>query len=96
MKTFRITFCKFTLVYDGSNILPNQELSGAKSALQGGTVGVCSFYKGVGQLPFNCALRSMQMCLLVHIYEVKHLRIKKYEEKMHIEVRKTIFFIVFQ
>ena len=46
------------------------------SELQGGMVGVCSSYKGVGQPPYYCALRGMQMCLLVHIYEVKYLRIK--------------------
>ena len=32
-------------------LLPNQELSGAKSELQGETVGVCSFYKRSGQPP---------------------------------------------
>ena len=47
--------------------LPNQELSGAESELQGETVGVCSFYKEVGQPPYNSALRSMQMCLLVYV-----------------------------
>ena len=54
-------------------VYPKQELSGAKSELQGGTVGVCSSYKRVGQPSYNCALQNMQMCLLVHIYEVKHL-----------------------
>ena len=34
-------------------ILPNQELSGAKSSLQGETVGLYSFYRRVGQLPDN-------------------------------------------
>ena len=29
-------------------MLPNQELSGAKSELQGGTVGACSVYKNGG------------------------------------------------
>ena len=33
--------------------LPNQELSGANSALQGEAVGVCSSYKRGGQLPYN-------------------------------------------
>ena len=33
--------------------LPNQELSGAKSELQGGTVGVCSSHKRSGQPPYN-------------------------------------------
>ena len=47
--------------------LPNQELSGAKSELQGETVGVCSFYKRGGQPPSNSALRSMQMFLFAHI-----------------------------
>ena len=54
-------------------LLPNQELSGAKSELPGGTVGVCSFHKGCGQLPYNLPIthlrftpRSLQMCLLAH------------------------------
>ena len=47
--------------------LPNQELSGAKSELQGEMVGVCSFYKRGGQPLYNSALRSLQMCLLVHV-----------------------------
>ena len=38
--------------------LPNQELSGAKSELQGGTVGVCSSYKRSGQTP--CSLPPNQ------------------------------------
>ena len=42
-------------------LLPNQELSGAKSELQGETVGVCSFYKRSSQPPYNSALRSLQM-----------------------------------
>ena len=47
--------------------LPDQELSGAKSELQGEMVGVCSFYKRGGQPPYYSALRSLQMCLLVHV-----------------------------
>ena len=47
--------------------LPNQELSGAKSELQGETVGVCSFYKRGGQPPYDSALRSLQMFLFMHI-----------------------------
>ena len=53
--------------------LPNQELSGAKSALQGETVGVCLSYKRGGQQPYNlpaahrqCAPRRLQVCLLAH------------------------------
>ena len=46
---------------------PNQELSGGKFELQGETVGVCSFYKRGGQLPYNSALRSLQMCLFVQL-----------------------------
>ena len=61
-----------------SYALPNQEILGAQSELQGGTVGVCSYYKRGG---INCALRSMQMCLLEHIYEVKHLRVKNIYRK---------------
>ena len=45
----------------------NQDLSGAKSELQGETVGVFSFYKRGGQPLYNSALRSLQMCLFVHI-----------------------------
>ena len=58
--------------------LPNQELSGAKSELQGGTVGVCSSYKRRGQPPYNLhsahlwfTPRSLQVCLFAHL----HLRI---------------------
>ena len=47
--------------------IPNQELLGAKSELQGETEGVCSSYKRGGQPPYNSALRSLQMCLLVHV-----------------------------
>ena len=47
--------------------IPNQELSGAKSELQGETVGLCSFYKRGGQPPYISALRSLQMCLFVQI-----------------------------
>ena len=38
-------------------VLPNQELSGAKSELQGEMVGVCSFYKRGGQPPCNIPAR---------------------------------------
>ena len=63
--------------------LPNQELSGAKSELLGEMVGVCSFYKRSGQPPYNSALRSLQMCLLVlyskwSIYEQKIWRENAY------------------
>ena len=54
-------------------IVPNQELSGAKSELPGGTVGVCSFQGWCGQLPHNLPInhlrftpRSLQVCLLAH------------------------------
>ena len=47
--------------------LPNQELLGAKSELQGETMGVCSFYEKSGQPPYNSALRNLQMFLFVHI-----------------------------
>ena len=49
------------------HVLPNQELSGAKSELQGETVGVCSFYKRGGLPSYNSALRSLQMYLFVQI-----------------------------
>ena len=42
-----------------ATLLPNQELSGAKSELQGETVGLWSFYRRVDQLPYNSALRRM-------------------------------------
>ena len=54
-------------------LLPNQELSGAKSELPGETVGVCSSHKRCGQLPYNLPIthlqftpRSLQVCLLAH------------------------------
>ena len=47
--------------------LPNQELSGAKSELQRETVGVRSSYRRVDQLPYNSALRRVQMYLRVHV-----------------------------
>ena len=57
------------LAEQNSPILPNQELSVAKSELQGETVSVCSSYKRGGQPLYKCAVRSMQICLLVHIYK---------------------------
>ena len=63
----------FTVFKTHHCILPNQELSGAKSELPGGTVGVCSFYRRCGQLPYNLPIthlrfapRSLQACLLAH------------------------------
>ena len=47
--------------------LPNQELSGAKSELQGETGRVCSSYRRGGRPAYNSALRDLQMCLLVHV-----------------------------
>ena len=41
------------------DIVPNEELSGAKSEVQGEMVGACSFYKRGGQPPYNSALRSL-------------------------------------
>ena len=38
-------------------LLPNQELSGAKSELQGETVGACSFHNRGGQPPYNLPAR---------------------------------------
>ena len=53
--------------------LPNQELSGAKSELQGGTVGVCSSHKKGGQPPYSLPAahlrftqRRLHVCLLAH------------------------------
>ena len=53
--------------------IPNQELLEAKSELPGGTVGVCSFHRRCGQLPYNLPIihlrftpRSRQVCLLAH------------------------------
>ena len=55
------------------HFLPNQELSRAKSELPGATVGVCSFHRICGQLPYNLPIthlrftpRSLQVCLLAH------------------------------
>ena len=76
--------------------LPNQELSGAKSELQGETVGVCSFYKRGGQPPYNSTLRSLQMCLFRTNIVSEASTNKKYEEKMHIKERKTIFLTLLQ
>ena len=66
-------YLKGTDVYTIGVALANQELSGAKSELQGETVGVCSSYKRSGQSPYNLAVarllstpRSLQMCLLAH------------------------------
>ena len=39
------------------SVVPNQELSGAKSELQGETVGVSSFYKRGGNPPYNLPAR---------------------------------------
>ena len=53
--------------------VPNQELSGAKSELPGGTVGVCSFHRMCGQLSYNLPIthlrfppRNLQECLLAY------------------------------
>ena len=53
--------------------IPNQELLGAKSVLQEGTVGVCSSHKRGGQPSYNLPAahsrftpRSLQVCLLAH------------------------------
>ena len=53
--------------------LPNQELSGAKSELPGEMVGVCSFHRRCGHLPYKLPIthlrftpRSLQVCLLVY------------------------------
>ena len=54
-------------------LIPNQELSGAKSNLQRGTVGLYSSYKRGGRQPYNLPAthlrftpRSLQVCLLAH------------------------------
>ena len=77
--------------------MPNQELSGAKSELQGETVGVCSFYKRCGQPPYNwfCTTKPANVLICVYIASEASTN-KKYEEKMHIEVRKTIFLTLLQ
>ena len=81
--------------------LPNQELSGAKSSLQGGTVGVCSSYKRSGQPPYNWpfSLPSVYTTKPASVFTCairKALTNNKYEEKMHIEASKTIFLRSFQ
>ena len=58
-------------------IHPNQELSGAKSSLQGETVGVCSSYKRGGQPPYNLLaahLRFTGIFPLPHYKQQYHLR----------------------
>ena len=40
--------------------LANQELSGAKSELPEGTVGVCSFHRRCGQLPYNLPITHLR------------------------------------
>ena len=79
-----------------NRVIPNQELSGAKSELQGETVGVCSSYRRVGQLPYNSALRSLQIVLIYAYIVSEAFTNKNYEEKMHIEARKTLFLTLFQ
>ena len=53
-KVFRRVDCRLTTA------IPNQELSEAKSALQGETVGVCSSYKKGGQPPYNLPAAHLQ------------------------------------
>ena len=90
------------MIHINCYLLPNQELSGAKSELQGGTVGLCLFYRRVCQLPYNLPAahlrftpRSLQVCLL-GILISEESKNKKYEEKMLIEASKTIFLRLFQ
>ena len=47
------TFLIVPWEYETNIQSPNQELSGAKSELQGGTVGVCSSHERGGQPPYN-------------------------------------------
>ena len=51
--------------------LPNQELSGAKSELQGETVGLSSFYRRVGQLPDNLPAAHLRF---IRIFPPSHYR----------------------
>ena len=58
-------------------LIPNQELSGAKYALQGETVGVCSSYKRSAQPPYNLSvahLRFTEIFPLSHCKQQFHLR----------------------
>ena len=58
-------------------ILPNQELSEAKSALHGETVGVCSSYKRSGQPPYNLPAAHLRFAGIFspsHYKEQYHLR----------------------
>ena len=41
-------------------ILPNQDWSRATSELPGGTVGVCSFHRRRGQLPYNLPITHLR------------------------------------
>ena len=52
----KLLLTKLTAIYYIES-LPNQELSWAKSELQGETVGVRSFYKRGGQPPYNLPAR---------------------------------------
>ena len=57
--------------------LPNQELSGAKSALQGETEGVCSSYKRGGQPPYNLPAAHLRLTGIFppsHYKQQPHLR----------------------
>ena len=42
-------------------VLLNEDISGAKSALQGETVGVCSSYKWGGQSPYDLPAAHAQL-----------------------------------
>ena len=64
---------KFLIAKHVQAELPNQELSGAKSELQGGTLSECSSHKRGGQPSYNLPAahirftpRSLQVCLLAH------------------------------
>ena len=76
--------------------LPNQELSGAKSELQGETVGVCSSYKRGGQPPYSSSLRNLQFVLTCAYIVSEASTNNKYEGEMHIEARRIIFLSLLQ
>ena len=55
-------------------MLHNQDLSGVKSELQGETMSVSSYYKGIGQLPYNSPHTKHANVLTCVYYPIKNYR----------------------
>ena len=67
----------FSAFHHLTRALPNQKISGDKSALQGETVGACSSYKRSGQSPYNLPaahLWFIGIFPLLHYKQQYHLR----------------------